>query len=244
MPAKTKTVKRPQDVADARKARQLAGDVLRLGKSIMKKNDTDRPGYVHRAAQHALENVGTARIALLEIARGIGDVLDAVVPPPKGRRSRCRARRSPRDVPRDAAHALRSYCGTHAPSSAGEQDRSGDRRGVLRGEEGTAMTKKRAKVEVLLSPKLRKDTRWTRSVQKAVGQYMAKTLGPVATIRPQLDAPTFGRNSGVRAPVCANHPRAGRDVDVTSRRVVISCVRCARRLLLVRGPFKTMVANP
>jgi hypothetical protein len=72
MPAKTKAVKRGGN-ADARTARRLADLVRKLGRSISAKNEKARPGYLHVSVQRALEHVGTARVALLEVAHAIGE---------------------------------------------------------------------------------------------------------------------------------------------------------------------------
>jgi hypothetical protein len=42
---------------------------------------------------------------------------------------------------------------------------------------------------------------------------------------------------------CSKHPRAGRDVEVTRRRVVVLCGRCGCLLQEIRGPFRTVAAT-
>ena len=61
--------------------------------------------------------------------------------------------------------------------------------------------------------------------------------------RERLNTPTLCRNNVVRVGVCSAHPRAGRDVDVTKRRVRIECNRCFRLLVLIRGPFINVLAS-
>jgi hypothetical protein len=51
------------------------------------------------------------------------------------------------------------------------------------------------------------------------------------------------KHATVRPPVCPDHPRGGRNADVTRQHVVIECFQCGRRLVVVRGPFRTTVSS-
>lgn len=42
---------------------------------------------------------------------------------------------------------------------------------------------------------------------------------------------------------CAYHLRAVPDVEATRRRVTVTCSRCSGTLLVVRGPFRMLVAG-
>lgn len=46
-------------------------------------------------------------------------------------------------------------------------------------------------------------------------------------------------HANVKPAKCPDHPRAGRDADLTMKRLTISCFRCNRVLLVVPGPFRT-----
>ena len=51
------------------------------------------------------------------------------------------------------------------------------------------------------------------------------------------------RHASVKPAKCPAHPRAGIDADLTMKRLTITCFLCSRTLLVVSGPFRTIVAE-
>lgn len=51
------------------------------------------------------------------------------------------------------------------------------------------------------------------------------------------------RHASVKPAKCPDHPRAGWVAELLVKRLTITCFACARTLLVVPGPFRTLVAE-